>query len=59
MTLDELRAKLAEARSGFDRAYEYSDDYSHWSRHREKAAIIADCERRIAALEAAEKGDTP
>ena len=50
--LADARAKLAEAESGFDTAYQYSDDYSYWSRQREKWELICAYRKRIAQLEA-------
>lgn len=48
-----LEAQLREAMAGFDPAYAFSDDHGYFIRQSTKAALIADLNRRLAALEAA------
>jgi len=48
-TLSELEKQLANLKAQFDPYYEYSDDYSVWSRHKNLRNQIEDLEKRIAA----------
>lgn len=48
-TLSELEKQLAKLKAQFDPYYEYSDDYSVWSRHKNLRDQIEDLEKRIAA----------
>jgi hypothetical protein len=50
LTVEQLLAELARARVGFDPAYQHSDDFSYWSRQRDKAVAIADYKARLLAL---------
>lgn len=47
---DRLLAALHQAECGFDRNYQYSDDYSVYSYHSDKARTIAACRRELAAM---------
>jgi len=47
-----LEAQLKEAMTGFDPHYAFSDDFIHFTRQRVKAGLIADLQKRLAALEA-------
>jgi hypothetical protein len=48
-TVSELESQLAKLKAQFDPNYEYSDDYSVWSRHKNLRNQIEDLEKRIAA----------
>lgn len=47
-----LEALLREATAGFDPSYAFSDDFSYYTRQRLKATLIADLNKRLAALDA-------
>ena len=48
-TVSELESQLAKLKAQFGPNYEYSDDYSVWSRHKNLRNQIEDLEKRIAA----------
>lgn len=54
LTLDQLRADLAEARAGFDPAYAFSDDHTYYCEQLRKASRIVELSKQIAAREGAD-----
>ena len=52
-TIEQLRADLAQARQGYDSAWQYADDYSVYCRGRDQAAEINALTARIALMERA------
>lgn len=46
-TQAQLQRALAEAETGFDPAYEYSDDYGYWHQQQTKAERIAELRRAL------------
>ncbi len=45
-----LEQQLKEAMVGFDPSYAFSDDHGYFIRQKTKAALIADLQKRLAAL---------
>jgi hypothetical protein len=50
-TKDELHSQLTDLTSKFDPEYQQSDDHTHYTKHRDIAAKIADTKRQINAVD--------
>ena len=45
--VEQLKAQLAKAKEGFDKDYEYSDDYTFWSQQNQKSQTIRSIEKQL------------